>query len=430
MVHFSVLPLYLINEIFMIYNKLQNSFSKSKEAFLLHSEGDWKAYMFENIDLIKTEWKLLEPSNRQLLSYEVLKSIEEYPPGGMNFYYLLLEKADRLVGFSYFQLLDIDLNASIKNGAYPKSPLGKLRFRFKSFLRSLVNIEVLVVGNFLTSGDQSHHFTDPTLKNEGQQFLINASEYLLQEVSPQCKALRGVIFKDLLSSDKEERALFKENGFLITSFQPRMLFELRPEWQSFDDYLAAISSKYRVRIKKAKKRFKDIEVRELSYEEISQHSVAINKLFDEIISNVSFNALKIKEGHFANLKKNLGDQFDFYGFFKEDRFVGFYTIIHGEEELEAHYIGMSNADNKKYSLYFNLLLELTRIGIERGYKRVNFSRTAMEIKSSVGAVGQDLNVYYKHPNKGLQSVFIYLFRLLKPARVKWTPRSPFKKAEA
>ena len=275
----------------MIYNKLSGNITKSKEEFLLHVDGDWKAYMFEDIALIKEEWSLLEPTDRQLLSYPFLKSIEDCPPAGMSFYYILLEKNNRLVGLSYFQLMDIDLNSSIKKGAHPKSTLGKVRFRFKNFLRSLVNIEVLVAGNFLTSGDQSHHFLDPSLKKEGQQFLIESSEFLLREVSPQCKALRGVLFKDLYSNDADEKKLFKDNGFLITSFQPRMFFQLWPEWTNFEDYLSSLSSKYRVRVKKAQKKFQNIELRSLNTEEISVYSEEINDLFEEIISNVSFTLL-------------------------------------------------------------------------------------------------------------------------------------------
>ena len=45
--------------------------------------------------------------------------------------------------------------------------------------------------------------------------------------------------------------------------------------------------------------------------------VDINELFEEIISNVSFNALKFPEGYFANLKRELKENFDFFGFFLE-----------------------------------------------------------------------------------------------------------------
>ncbi len=411
----------------MIYVKSAGSLEEIKDVNLLHQSGGWSAYLFEDINDVKSSWLNIQPSNRQLLGFEFLNAVQAKSPMGMQMYYLILEKEGELAGLAYFQLMDIDLDNSVRKGAIPKSRSGKIRFKFKSFIRSKINIKLLVCGNFLTSGDQSHHFVDSSYEEEGTQFLIDSSNVLLKQVAKFCKPLRGVLFKDLYNNNKKQQDLFIANKFLKTKFQPRMVFHLDETWSSFDDYLAAITSKYRMKINKAKSKIEDFEVRSLNADEILNHTAEINELFEEIISNVSFNALKFPEGYFANLKRELKEDFDFFGFFKDGVFKGFFTIIHGSEEMEAHYIGVRNKDNKKYKIYFNLLLELTRIGIEKGYKRINFSRTAMEIKSSVGAMGEDLNCYYKHPNPLFQSLSIYLFRLLKPSREKWTPRSPFKK---
>lgn len=411
----------------MIYNKSVGSLEEVKYENLLYQNEGWSAYLFEDINDIQKSWINIQPSNRQLLSFDFLQAVQAKPPVGMNMYYLVFEKDGELVGLSYFQLMDLDLDNSVKKGAIPESKSGKLYFRFKSFIRSRIKIKLLVCGNFLTSGDQSHYFIDTKYEKEGLQFLIDSSEILLKRVSKFCKPLRGVLFKDLYDNNRTQKGLFLTNKFLSTKFQPRMVFHLDKEWNNFDDYLTAITSKYRVKVKKARSKIEDFEIRSLDADQILNYNFEINALFEEIISNVSFNALKFPEGYFANLKRSLGDEFEFYGFFKDDEFKGFFTIIHGTEEMEAHYIGVKNSDNKKYKIYFNILLELTRIGIEKGYSRINFSRTAMEIKSSVGAIGEDLNCYYKHPNPLFQAVSIYLFRFLKPSRVKWTPRSPFRK---
>jgi hypothetical protein len=411
----------------MIYNKLAGSLDIFEKERLLFTKDAWSAYFFEDIEKVKQYWLDLQPANRQLLGFDFLNAIQKVSPIGMQMYYLLIQHNQQLVGLAYFQLMDLDLQNSVRKGAIPDSFLKKQYFRFKSFIRSRIKINVLVCGNFLTSGDQSHHFIHSKHEDEGLQFIIDSSEALLEKVGKFCKPLRGVLFKDLYDNNKNQKSLFIQNKFLATKFQPRMVLNIDPSWTNLDDYLSAVTSKYRVRIKKAKSKIKDFEIRSLEADEILEHAKEINELFEEIISNVSFNALKFPEGYFANLKKELGADFEFLGFFKDDIFKGFFTIIHGNEEMEAHYIGIRNKDNKAYSIYFNLLLELTRIGIERGYKRVNFSRTAMEIKSSVGALGEDLNCYYKHPNKLLQSISIMLFRFLKPAKVQWKPRSPFKK---
>lgn len=389
-------------------------------------QGAWKAYFYEDIRLIEDLWRNLQPANQQLLGFDFLKAVQIFPPVGFNFYYVILEKDGQAVGLSYFQLMDLDLDRSVKTGTRPEHWLGKLRFDIMRYIRSFINVKLLVCGNFLTSGDQSYHFVDSKYREEGLKFLVDTSLELLKLVSKQCKALKGVFFKDLPEANTAQVDLFSAEGFLTTHFQPRMLFELNPAWTHFDDYLAAITSKYRVKAKKAMSKIEDFEIRSMNADEIRTYNEAINLYFNEIISNVSFNALSFPTGYFANLKEELGSKFECFGLFKGGSFIGFYSVVHGNEELEAHYIGMRNDDNKRYKIYYNILLQLTKIGIDRGYKRINFSRTAMEIKSSIGAQGETLNCYYKHPNKLLQFTSVQLYNLLKPDTVKWQARSPFK----
>jgi hypothetical protein len=56
---------------------------------------------------------------------------------------------------------------------------------------------------------------------------------------------------------------------------------------------------------------------------------------------------------------------------------------------------------------------------------INFARTALEIKSSVGAVPCDLSIYLRHRNRISSSVIKFVFEKLTPEE-DWQPRSPFK----
>ena len=56
-----------------------------------------------------------------------------------------------------------------------------------------------------------------------------------------------------------------------------------------------------------------------------------------------------------------------------------------------------------------MLYDYINLAIQKGVKTINFGRTASEIKSSVGAIPQDLTIYVRHkrsiPNK-LLSLFL------------------------
>ena len=49
-------------------------------------------------------------------------------------------------------------------------------------------------------------------------------------------------------------------------------------------------------------------------------------------------------------------------------------------------------------MYLNMLFDMAFYGIENQFKKVVFARTAMEIKSSIGAKPYKMNIYLKHTN--------------------------------
>lgn len=72
-----------------------------------------------------------------------------------------------------------------------------------------------------------------------------------------------------------------------------------------------------------------------------------------------------------------------------------------------------------------MLYDLVEEGIAQGVDHVDLSRTALEIKSSVGAVPTDLYLYLRLVNKRLDKYTPRLLDFLTP-KEEWKPRNPFK----
>ncbi|MEM9990948.1 MAG: 8-amino-7-oxononanoate synthase, partial [Bacteroidota bacterium] len=76
-------------------------------------------------------------------------------------------------------------------------------------------------------------------------------------------------------------------------------------------------------------------------------------------------------------------------------------------------------------LYLNMLYDIVRVGIENHMQEICMSRTALEIKSSVGAEPYDLYSYVRFSNsvvnKFSKSIFNYL-----DTEEDWVQRKPFK----
>ncbi|MBL7791259.1 MAG: GNAT family N-acetyltransferase, partial [Saprospiraceae bacterium] len=82
--------------------------------------------------------------------------------------------------------------------------------------------------------------------------------------------------------------------------------------------------------------------------------------------------------------------------------------------------------NTHHQLYLNMLYDIVKQGIETGAKRVVFSRTAMEIKSSVGATPHYLHSFLRHRCWWGNLILPFMVRFLEPP-VKWTGRHPFRR---
>ena len=75
-------------------------------------------------------------------------------------------------------------------------------------------------------------------------------------------------------------------------------------------------------------------------------------------------------------------------------------------------------------LYLNMLYNMIDYAIGNGYEEIIFGRTALEIKSSVGAQPTKMIGFMQHSNYFLNKVLPFFFAYFEP-EVRWKERSPF-----
>ncbi|MFM8485151.1 MAG: GNAT family N-acetyltransferase, partial [Bacteroidota bacterium] len=175
--------------------------------------------------------------------------------------------------------------------------------------------------------------------------------------------------------------------------------------------------------------FEGIERRELSLEDIERELPVIYRLYKEVASNAGFNMVDLTEDYFTGMKDGFGDYFRLFGYFRDGKMVAFYSTIQNHKELEAHFIGYDKSLNHEYQLYMNILYDIIRQGIDSGSSRIIFARTALEIKSSVGAEAHPLWNYLRHQNQLANRFTATILDYLKPVET-WLPRHPFKDSSA
>jgi predicted N-acyltransferase len=204
-----------------------------------------------------------------------------------------------------------------------------------------------------------------------------------------------------------------------------MIFELQNQWKTNTEYIEALTKKYRDQYKRAHKKFEGIETRELSLDEIILKENRIYELYFHVAKNAPFNTFFLAKNHFSSFKRQCGTKFILVGYYLKNELVGFHTLLVNGKTLETYFLGYDEQIQKEKMLYLNMLYNMTQFGIENQFKKIIFGRTALEIKSSIGAKPVIMSGFIYHTNKWINRILPKIFPNLEPSLV-WQQRHPFK----
>lgn len=358
-----------------------------------------------------------------LISKSFLEVIEKFPAEGLTCIYAsLYDYRNEVAGFYLFQIKYFRASQSMKFNE-EDDIFCKLHKKMKSLVANLVEFNTLIGGNLLLSGPFGFLLKDKYRSHEGliYQHVIEQTQEWLKTQGYDCNIL---LIKDYF----EEHKLLKESTFHSFSIQPNMMMDIPSEWNHFNDYLDALHSKYRIRAKRAFKSVTEIEKKELSGAEVNALNESLYKLYKETATHAEFNLLDLHPAYFNQLKNYLGAHIHFYSYTLENVLVAFFTIIEDGDEAEAHFLGINESYNREYQLYLNVLFDIIHHSIDLKKKRIRFSRTAIEIKSSVGAKAVGMTCYIKH-RKVINNTFVpYLLDFLNQKQ-EYVIRHPFKEIQ-
>jgi predicted N-acyltransferase len=220
-----------------------------------------------------------------------------------------------------------------------------------------------------------------------------------------------------------EAAGFK--GYFKFCTQPNMIFSIRENWATAEDYIADMNTKYRTQYNRARKKAEGVTKRQLNLEDIKIQENRIHTLYMTVAGNASFNTFHLPRDHFYIFKQELREDFLFYGYFIDGKLVGFNTLIKNGPDIDTYFLGYDDAVQKEKMLYLNMLYDMAGYAIKEKFKHVIFARSAMEIKSSIGAISEDVYGIIKHTNPTLNRFMERLFNYFEP-KIEWKERSPFK----
>ena len=402
---------------------LQVSPVKKENLYKSLTIKDLNIRFYKNIDDI-ADFKYLPSSQKIISEHNIFLSPDfqrvliQTPPFGFQFCFLTFHKNEQLVGFVACQIKNFDASESLNFDGQQNYILLAVR----KWLARRVHFQTLIVGNLLLTGENSYWFDNQLVTDEDKNiFFSDGIQFVKKTLSEENIFIKSVFIKDFFEPQK---SLITE-GYNEFQVEPNFIMPLSSDWHSFEHYLEALSSKYRVRAKRAFKKLQGIEKKEFNEERIIANKLKINALYRNIADKSSFNLVDLNEDYFVEMKRQMGDKFRFFGYYTEGgELVGFFTTIQNREVLEAHFLGYDESLNHSHQIYLNFLFDIIKNGIDNQSKSIVFARTAHEIKSSVGAEAHDMYLYMRHENPIINRLLPYFLKILSP-REDWQPRQPF-----
>ncbi|MCS7036248.1 MAG: GNAT family N-acetyltransferase [Saprospiraceae bacterium] len=381
---------------------------------------------FPTIEMAAADWEAAAPTDNIFLSRCYLKALEECPPPGMRASYVVFYRENTPIGVAVLQQIAFDGRTHLRDlttSAGSKSWLRYVLPPVKRWIANCVRGQVMVCGHLLLTGQHGFYF-DPRAIGPYQAILLllRALEEAAQRRRP-----AAVLIKDVPPAYKVQGTALSQAAYTPFRVQPNMVLPL--PYPTFEDYLAAMTTKYRTRAKRAFKKAAPLAQRHLSLREVQQAQQQLHALYAAVARRSGFHWVGLHENYLLALKRHLGDAFHIVGWYRDGVLVGFHTAIENGPVMEAHFLGYNEAVNAECQLYLNMLYDLVRLGIERGSERVVFGRTALEIKSSVGAQPQALDLYLRLQHPIGRRLCAPLLNYLTP-REHWLQRHPFKQGFA
>ncbi len=372
--------------------------------------------IYASVDDLPLEvWDTLVDPENYVMKSTYFRAMEASESDKIESRYLSLSKADRFLGFVYLQIVTVH-----RTGLNEESGSDGWRNEIGRYLKKGLNrikTRVLVIGNMLVTGMYGIQLA----KGVSQEEMLEALSSTINEVRKELDTT-VIMVKDFEPSWNESTRILTNKGYQRVISQPTMEIDIR--WKDWEEYMADLISKYRVRTKKIIKTSKALELRALTLADMKAYEQKIFSIYMDLISRAEFTMATAGPKFFTKMKEHWGDKYLAYGYFLDGELLGFLTGFWTPKKLESHFIGFDHSKIRSHSFYQRILQDFLRLAIDLKVEKLTYGRTAMEIKSTLGAEPKNMDTYMWAKNPVVHKLLPSLFDKLRSD--DWVQRRPLK----
>ncbi|MEN9332896.1 MAG: hypothetical protein RLY35_76 [Bacteroidota bacterium] len=255
---------------------------------------------------------------------------------------------------------------------------------------------VLLLGNPFVSGEHGFVFKQGLSADLQAEILCLAMNKRVMDLRGQGWKVNICLIKDFHEQRADLQQSLNRCGFATMEADPIMVLPLLKEWKSLDHYLQALSSKFRSKALTAKLRSNQLLQQEWDIEEMRKHEGEWYPLYDQVYKHAPHRWQELSAVAMIQMKEELKDQMIFTAYLLGEELVAFSTAIFSNDEMEAHIVGFDYGRNKTHYLYSRMLYDYVELGIQKEVSRIVFGRTALEMKSALGAMPVNYSASLRH----------------------------------
>jgi predicted N-acyltransferase len=370
-------------------------------------------------DIDQKDWDCLNTDNNPYLSRKYLSALEESLPYFDFRYVIFYNEKKETVGIAYCQIIKIT-----QHEINTEALSNRLGSKLPNTIINSLDLRVLICGNAFATGENGFIFHPSISSNTAFDLLTSVIEEINLVEKKHKKKISITLIKEFWPEHFKNSQHFKEMGCCEVNIDVNMVLKLDDSWKTFADYLAAMNSKFRTKAKQVFAKSADLQLIDFTPEIIEERLDEINSLYNMLVDKASFSFGRLNATTLLFVKKELGDNFFFRGYYLKGQLIGFSTATNFNGVLDGNYIGLDYEFNQDYAVYQRMLYDFVEHAFKTGAREIRIGRTAEEIKSGVGALPVEMKFYAKHRNKVTNALLRPFVQKLKPS--DFNLRRPFK----
>ncbi|MEZ4799055.1 MAG: hypothetical protein R2809_04590 [Flavobacteriales bacterium] len=371
-------------------------------------------------EISPVQWDQLNFDRSIFLDYNHLKAVSNPEIADVKYYFSIFKNNNEPVGIAVFQIGILEAtNLQQRAGQNFISDLIS-----KQFLDNKKAQFILICGSAFATGEHGYAFRKDVPLQKSMNALCEALTKVLKTEEKAGRNIAALLIKDFYENSFDQATAMEKCGFRSFDVDHNMEMPILEEWQSFEDYLQSLNSKFRTKSNAAYKKSAELKMQFLDVEDIRKHQVRIQELYDNVHEKADFKIGHINATSLIAMKNELASRMIIRGYFLEENLVGFSIALDSEKQLEAFIVGIDYSKNGSHAIYSRMLYDYVHTAIDLKKSKIVFGRTAGEIKSTVGAFPIQLKCCIRHPGKLPNVLLKIIFCYVEPS--SFPTRNPYK----